>query len=494
MFPKRNCFVYFSIQTCVCLFSISGFSQTITSFTPVSGPTGSAGSTTITITGTGFNTTPSNNIVFFGAVYATPSLASATSLTVSVPAGSTYQNLSVLNKQTGLFAYANLKPPFISTFYNEGALLFSATPNYTFSYVSSKPYFKIGDVDGDGKPDILLLNVAANSISVLRNTSTSGLISFASKIDFTTGTSPHGFSIVDVDGDGKPDIVAANIGSTTISVLLNTSTAGSVSFAAKVDISLGSRTSEDLALADFDGDGKPDIGFISTNSTSGVVFRNTSSIGSVSFVSATGFLFGTPSLKTILCADFDGDGKVDMAILSFVSASLAYIFRNTSTTGTISFASPVSVSSGTISAWFTAGDVDGDGKPDLVTTNITGKNVRTIFNTSSPGTISFGTFNGNPVGTNPTCVVMGDIDGDGKPDLAASVSGIDSVYLFRNNSTPGTIGLSARVGIPVITAPSFIAFCDFDGDGKPDLAVVNATTFSVQRSQSKDKTLFRLGF
>lgn len=494
MIPKCNSQVNLFFQACLLLSSVASFSQTITAFTPVSGRTGTAGSTTITISGTGFNTTPANNTVFFGAVYATPSLASATSLTVTVPSGATYQNLSVLNKQTGLFAYANSLPPFIPIFYNEGAMLISGTSNFSFPYVSSKPYFKAGDIDGDGKPDIVLLNVAGNSVSVLRNTSSTGLVNFATNVDFTTGTTPHGFSIVDIDGDGKQDIVAANIGSTTISILLNTSTIGSVSFATKVDISLGSRTSEDLTVADFDGDGKPDFGFISTNSTSVIVFRNTSSVGSASFVSATGSLLGTPSLKTIIAADFDGDGKIDMAALSFVSASIAYVYRNTSTSGTISFASPLSISSGTISAWFTAGDIDGDGKPDLITTNTTGQNVATLFNTSSSGAISFAARVGTPVGASPTCVVVGDIDGDGKPDLAVSVASTNTVYVLRNNSISGAISFGAKVAIPVSSSPSFLAFCDFDGDGKPDLAVVNSSTLTVQRNLSKDKFIFKLGF
>ena len=75
----------------------------ITSFSPVSGPVG----TTVTITGINFSTTASNNIVFFGAVKATVSAASAASLTVKVPAGATYKPITVtVNQLTGY----SLKP------------------------------------------------------------------------------------------------------------------------------------------------------------------------------------------------------------------------------------------------------------------------------------------------------------------------------------------------------------------------------------------------
>lgn len=496
MFPKRNCFVLLFFQSCLFLFSFPTSAQTITSFTPVSGPTGTAGSTIITITGTGFNATPSSNVVFFGPAYATPSAATTTSLTVTAPAGVSFQNLSVLNKATGLFAFANSQAPFISTFYNEGAMLFPSAANYTFSYVSAKPYCKTGDIDGDGKPDIVLLNPASNSISVLRNTSSTGNISFATNVDITTGTTPHAFSIVDMDGDGKPDIIVGTTGvsGTPFSILRNTSTSGSVSFASKVDISTTSTNSEELTIADFDGDGKPDIGYISTVGYSVHVIRNTSTIGSLSF---TGNVFSNliaVSLKSVISADFDGDGKVDLAALKNVSASTAIIYRNTSTVGSVSFASAVNIATGTTTADITAGDIDGDGKPDLISTNTGGSNIATIKNTSTTGVISFAARSGTSVGTNPVCIVMGDIDGDGKPDAAVAVSSINTVYVFRNSSTSGNISLATRFSIPVITTPSYFAFCDFDGDGKPDLAIVNSSTLTVQRSLSKERVLFRLGF
>ncbi len=496
MIPINKCFYYLFIQTCLLFVSNSSIAQTITSFTPASGPTGSVGSTNITISGTGFNATPANNTVCFGAVYATPSIASATSLTVRVPTGTTYQNLSVLNKVTGLYGYAKSIRPFIPTFYNEGAMLFSSSPTFSLPYSSAKPYFKIGDIDGDGKPDIVLLNPGLNTVSVLLNTSTTGVVSFAASIDFTTNTTPHGFSIVDMDGDGKLDIVVGNSGSngTPLSVLLNTSSIGSVSFAAKFDIPASSNNAEELTVADFDGDGKPDIGYISTLGFTVHVIQNTSAIGSLSFTARVFSDLIAVSLKTIISADFDGDGKIDLAALKNTSTSTAITYRNTSIPGTITFAASVQIATGNTTADITAGDIDGDGKPDLISTNTGGSNVATSFNTSTIGTISFATRVGNAVGTNPICVVMGDIDGDGKPDLAVSVASINTAYVLRNHSVSGAIALAAKVGIPVTSSPSYLAFCDFDGDGKPDLAIVNSSTLSVYRSLSKDKFIFRMAF
>src|SRR5471030_1472542 len=89
----------------IAFFSVSRVmaqAPTITSFTPASGPVG----TSVTITGTNFNATAANNIVFFGATMATVTAASTTSLTVTVPAGATYQPISVLNGATALTGYS----------------------------------------------------------------------------------------------------------------------------------------------------------------------------------------------------------------------------------------------------------------------------------------------------------------------------------------------------------------------------------------------------
>ncbi len=85
---------------------------TISSFTPSSGPVG----TIVTITGTNFNAVFANNIVYFGAVKATVTSGITTSLTVTLPAGATYQPISVLNSATGLTGYSS--KPFITSFVN----------------------------------------------------------------------------------------------------------------------------------------------------------------------------------------------------------------------------------------------------------------------------------------------------------------------------------------------------------------------------------------
>ena len=163
-----------------------GQSPTITNFNPSSGPIG----TTVTITGTNFSTTPSNNIVYFGATKATVTAATSTQLTVAVPMGATYQSITV--QANGLTAYSS--KPFIVTFGTGGNInACSANPKVDFG-VGAQPYeVALGDLDGDGKADMVVTNYNSKTISVFRNTASSGSItsgSFAPKVDFiaTTGT------------------------------------------------------------------------------------------------------------------------------------------------------------------------------------------------------------------------------------------------------------------------------------------------------------------
>jgi hypothetical protein len=466
----------------------------ISSFTPTSGPVGSS----VTITGNNFNSTAANNIVWFGAVRATVTGATSTSLSVNVPTGATFQPINVTNVTTGLSD--NSSAPFIVTFPSSQVIDVTSFASKVDFTTGTTPYFTaISDIDGDGKPDLVVTNSVSNTISVYRNTSTSGSISsgsFAAKVDFVTGTSPYGIVIGDIDGDGKPDVATANNGSNTVSVFRNTSTSGSItsgSFATKVDFAAGINPNG-IALGDIDGDGKPELVFTNYSGNTISVLRNTASSGSIttgSFATRVDFTTGIAPYGVII-ADIDGDLKPDITVTNSGSNTVS-IFRNTSSYGLItsgSLAAGIDFPTGTQPFNLVNGDIDGDGKQDLLIINNGGVSVSVFRNTSTSGSVNIGSLATKvdfTTGPGPNSISLGDIDGDGKPDMAITNNTGNTVSVFRNISTSGSIGsgsFTSKVDFATGSIPVGIAIADIDGDGKPDLSVVNygPSTVSILRN------------
>jgi|GEM_PF-1808406 len=445
---------------------------TITSFAPSEGAVG----TTVTITGTNFSATPANNIVFFGATKATVSTSTATSLTVTVPAGATYAPLSALNTSTTLTAYSTSY--FTPTFTPNAGHISSADIAVKVDYATGiNPYaVAIGDIDGDGKPDLVAANYRSTSVSVFLNTGGNGTLSFASKVDFTTGDNPSAIAIGDIDGDGKPDVIVTNFSVNTVSVLRNTSSSGTLSFATKVDFSTGNAPYS-IAIGDVDGDGKLDLIVGNSASSSISVLRNTGSYGNPNFAAKVDFTVGSLPYS-IGIGDIDGDSKPDLAIANYNSSTIS-VLQNTGSIGIVNFASKVDFATGPSPNSVVIGDIDGDDKPDLAVVNNAANTISVFCNTSTSGTISLASKVDFSTGTNPKSVAISDIDGDGKADLAITNYTSNSVSVLRNTASIGTVSFSDKVDFSTGTTPRAIAIGDVDGDGKPDLVTANYNANSV---------------
>ncbi|HRI20779.1 MAG TPA: FG-GAP-like repeat-containing protein, partial [Panacibacter sp.] len=166
--------------------------------------------------------------------------------------------------------------------------------------------------DGDGKPDVATANYNSDNLSVLRNTSVTGAINFTAKADFTAGDGPYSIAIGDIDGDGKPDVAIANDGSSDVSLFRNTSVSGSINFDAKADFATNLRP-KSVAFGDIDGDAKPDVVVAAIGSSNSLsVFRNTSAAGSINLAAKADFAAGSGPYSVAI-GDLDGDGRPDLA-------------------------------------------------------------------------------------------------------------------------------------------------------------------------------------
>ncbi len=448
----------------------------ITAVSPLSGPLAS----TVTITGSNFSSTPSNNIVWFGSVPAPVTSASSGSLTVTVPPGASYQPITVTSGNLSSFPFK----PFITTFSDTGQFKPTAFSTTTTINTGNGPQSIFSmDLDGDGKPDLLIADGDSDIITVYHNNSTAGSISFVPQGSYIMGVYsnpdfPQGITAGDLDGDGKPEIVVSNFYKQVISIFRNTSTPGHITLAAPITYAVGNYATA-ASIADLNGDGKPEIIVACGGDDLLCTYTNNSTVGNLAFSARVNWTLPTSSAPfKVEVADIDGDGLPDMAAANG-NTNLVSVFRNTSTIGgAVSFAANVDFGTGNAPQGLAIGDLDGDGKPDLAVAN-SGDNTLSLFhNTSTPGTIAFGTQQVVNSGSGAYDLVISDLDGDGKPDLAVDDIN-NAVSVHKNISTAGTIAVKPNVDYATGTVPFSITSADYDGDGKPDLATANNTAATI---------------
>lgn len=344
----------------------------------------------------------------------------------------------------------------------------------------------VGDINGDGKPDLVSVSVQANTISIFINSSSVGNISFTTGPGYATGTSPSGVAIADIDGDGKPDLIVVNEEGNTMSVFRNISSGGTVAFASRQDFATGVLPTG-LAIGDLDGDGKPDVAVVNNLSNTVSIFHNISTTGSVKFspktdVSTTS---GSDNPYAIAIADIDGDGKPDLIVTNYIFTQVnpaVYgfsILRNMAQPGQVSFAAPVNFSSGNAFG-IGVGDMNGDGKPDLVVTNSVsapGLNLNVWQNNSAAGSISLG----SPVplmANSPYAAAIGDIDNDGVPDLLVSNSASNTVFIWHNRTLEPSISTVSNVIVGPGNALT-ISGVNFTGCTSVTIDSIPVTSFTV---------------
>jgi len=334
--------------------------------------------------------------------------------------------------------------------YTGGSGTPSLAPNVDFTLgVGQTGSYNIaaGDFDEDGKIDLVTANYATNNVSVLRNTSLGpGAItasSFAPSVAFGVGTGPSGIAVGDVDGDGKLDIITANQGATTLSVLRNISTGTTISFATALPFTVGAAPFG-VTVGDIDNDGKLDLIAANSGSANVSVLRNNSTGTTVSFATAANFNVGSTPV-VVAVGDLSGDGFLDIATVNNgTGANSVSVLRNTTTGTALTFNPAQTFAVGNLPAGLAIGDLNSDGKLDIAasdygsnTTTGNGTTVSVLFNTSSSSaTIAMTAQPPVTVGRGPNSVSLGDLDGDGDLDIVtANQGGANNTASFRINFT-----------------------------------------------------------
>ncbi len=314
----------------------------------------------------------------------------------------------------------------------------------------------IGDLDGDQKLDMAVVEYRQNTVSVFLGR---GNGDFHEPRSFKTGGKPDGLALGDFDKDGDLDFVVANEGEGDVGIYLNT---GDGTFAETVHYSLGNSLVE-LAIGDLDGDNDLDIVAANTEEEKLSILINK---GKGVFSKQRKLKVGGEDCSCKL-GDLDGDGDLDLVVSDSKEGKIA-VFLNQ---GNGQFANPVFYDVGASPLELVLGDLDADGDTDIAVCNEKDGDVSILFN---QGNGSFTRGDDIPVSDDAFDdafdLALGDIDGDSKPDLLVSDNSMNRGYVFLNNGN-GTFQK------PKLFAtgknPGYIALADLDADSDLDVVVTN---------------------
>ncbi|MFK0175185.1 FG-GAP-like repeat-containing protein [Streptomyces xanthochromogenes] len=218
----------------------------------------------------------------------------------------------------------------------------------------------VGDFDEDGKPDLATSNANTNNVSALLG-SGNGTFGAATQFGLGAGTGPQGIAAADLNGDGHLDLVTSNSSSGTLSVLLGDGHGG---FGTASSVPAGVTLPSKLKLVDVNEDGRLDAVIVAPGSPGRLAVLlgdGAGGFGTASVLSA-----GT-NLSSASVSDLNGDGHTDLVVSSVDSNEVVVLEGN----GSGAFASPIAfgLNGGSNPQATAAADLNGDGRPDVVTAN-----------------------------------------------------------------------------------------------------------------------------
>jgi hypothetical protein len=368
----------------------------------------------------------------------------------------------------------------------------------------------VADVNGDGKPDLLVVNCDPVGGDNCGNDIRHGLMgvllgkgdgTFRPAVTYDAGFEAWSVAVADVNGDGKPDVVVVNLCATSsdcttgeVGVLLGN---GDGTFQPAVAYHSGGSNALSVAVADVNGDGKPDLVVANLCGTSSDCTTGNVGVllgkGDGTFRSAVTYDLGGGRPVSIAVADVNEDGKPDLLVLAefaYNNSAVGVLLGNGD--GTFQPATFNQDPFGSAPQSLAVADVNGDGKPDLVWVSLyssdnlcgtsDGYSLVTVRLGRGDGTFPEGGFNCSG-GVETFSVAVADVNGDGKLDLILA-----SACLTEDCPTDGAVTVLAGNGDGTFqVATSFdpvngahsVTVADVNGDENPDLLVVNAATPGV---------------
>ncbi len=334
-----------------------------------------------------------------------------------------------------------------------------------------------GDFNGDGRPDIAVVNQFSNNVSIFLN---NGDGTFQAAVNYHVGAAPDAIAVGDFNGDHHLDLAVANSGSNDVTILLGD---GHGAFQAMATTLTVGTSPSGIVVGDF-GNGHDDIATSNSGSGDVSVLMN---LGGGAFAPATN-LTASSGPSSIAIGDFNGDGVKDLAVSNALSDTITVFIGQ----GGGAFAAGVSYAVGHNPQSLVAADLNGDGRTDLACVNFIGRDVSVLLGRGDGTFVTPDKFSANAITSTPT---LADVTGDGVLDSIA-LDGAGQILLRPGRkSEPGAYD-AARIVNPNQPARSFtvvrsggrnlIAAVDLDANAVSLYATSAAGISTLARQLSTD--------
>ena len=290
---------------------------------------------------------------------------------------------------------------------------------------------------------------------------------------FTTGSSntvsvPRDVTVADFNGDGIPDMAVVDQSGGNVYVLLGNGD-GTFTAASGSPVTVPGITLVGITAGDFNNDGNVDLAVTDYDGNNIYILLGK---GNGTFLTPVAVaVAGNP--EEIVAADFNNDGNIDLAVAEYSGNAVKVLLGN----GVGGFTASGTFSTGSAPYSLAVADLNGDGNLDIVAGN-SGASSVTVLLGNGAGNFTQPTGSPFAAGTNPSAVVIGDFNGDGKPDLALPDKGNTTVAILLGNGD-GTFGSASF--LTALGGQKAMAMADFNGDGNLDLAVCDSNTGTIEK-------------